>query len=99
MTVTRIDDYEVMYSANTFPPRIWLSNSGHWIGQLIFEPDGSVLPPNALVGGQANIYYHLENFQNVISLLQREKPMFLLFVGGGPGNEDGIMTTDHPPGH
>ena len=46
MTPALINDYEVMYSANTFPPRIWLLNLGKFIGQLIFHPDGSVLPPD-----------------------------------------------------
>lgn len=98
MAITRIDDYEVMYSANLFPPRVWLASSGKWIGQLIFQADGTVLPPDKMVGVQANVYYHLENFQNVITLLQREKPMYLLFNGSGPGNENGIMTTEIPPG-
>jgi hypothetical protein len=98
MAITKIDDYEVMYSANKFPPRIWLMKAGAWIGQLIFEADGSALPPDKLVGGQVNLYYHLENFQNTITLLQREKPMYLLFNGSGPGNENGIMTTEIPPG-
>jgi hypothetical protein len=46
MTPALINDYEVMYSANTFQPRIWLLNLGKFIGQLIFHPDGSVLPPD-----------------------------------------------------
>ena len=27
MPLTQIDTYEVMYSANTFPPRIWLKHA------------------------------------------------------------------------
>ena len=46
MTPALINDYEVMYSANTFQPRIWLLNLGKFTGQLIFHPDGSVLPPD-----------------------------------------------------
>jgi hypothetical protein len=98
MAITKIDDYEVMYSANKFPPRIWLMSSGKSIGQLIFEADGTALPPDSIVGGQVNLYYHLENFQNTITLLQHEKPMYLLFNGSGPGYENGIMTAEIPPG-
>ena len=89
---TQIDQYEVMYSANTFAPRIWLKNSGNFIGQLIFEPVGKPLPQDSNVNGQVNLFYHLEDFDNCIDLLRNEEPMYLLFNGTGPGNENGILT-------
>jgi hypothetical protein len=93
MALTQIDKFEVMYSANTFPPRIWLMNANNFIGQLIFMPDGSAVPQDSMVNGQANIYYHLENFENVIELLRNESSVSLLFSGSGGGNENGILTT------
>ena len=57
MATTLINDYEVMYSANAFPPRIWLSSAGKFIGQLIFHPDGTALPPDGLSGGQVNLQF------------------------------------------
>ena len=98
MPLTQIDEYEVMYSANAFPPRIWLKHAGKFIGQLIFSPNGSALPADAMVGGQANLHYHLANFANVIDLLRNEKPMYLLWTGGSPGNENAIKTTAEPLG-
>jgi hypothetical protein len=98
MALTPIDQYEVMYSANAFPPRIWLKDAGSYIGQLIFHPDGSALPADSKSGTQVNLHYHLENFANVIDLLRNEKPMYLLYVGSGPGNENGIKTTAEPLG-
>jgi hypothetical protein len=99
VTLTKIDEYEVMYSANKFPPRIWLKAvGGKFIGQLIFKPNGTALPQDAMVGGQANLYYHLEDFQNTIDLLRNEKPMYLLWVGTGPGDENGIKTTSEAVG-
>ena len=98
MATTLINDYEVMYSANTFVPRIWLLSGGKFIGQLIFHPDGSVLPPDSMVSGQANLQYHLEDFQNCAALLRNEKTVYLLYVGSGPGNENGLMTSAVPPG-
>lgn len=91
--LTQIDQYEVMYSSNTFVPRIWLKNSGNYIGQLIFEPDGKALPPDSMAGSQVNLYYHLEDFENTLDLLRHEAPMYLLYDGTGPGNENGIKTT------
>jgi hypothetical protein len=98
MPLTQIDEYEVMYSANTFSPRIWLKHAGKYIGQLTFYPNGSPLPPDGMSGGQANLSYHLANFENAIDLLRNEKPMYLLYSGSGPGFENGIKTTAEPLG-
>jgi hypothetical protein len=98
MPLTLIDQYEVMYSANSFVPRIWLKNSGNYIGQLIFEPDGSALPPDTNVNGEVNLFYHLEDFNNAIDLLRDESPMYLLFSGSGGGFENGIKSTPEAVG-
>jgi hypothetical protein len=92
VTTAKIDEYEVMYSSNKFPPRIWLKNAGKYIGQLIFQPNGATLPLDAVSGGQYNLYYHLDDFQNCIDLLRNEKPMYLLWAGPGAGNENAIKT-------
>ena len=96
MATTLINDYEVMYSANTFPPRIWLSSAGKFFGQLIFHPHGSALPPDSLLNGQVNVQYHLEDFQNCLSILHNEKTVYLLF--NGTGAENGLMTSQEVPG-
>ncbi len=93
VTITKIDEYEVMYSANKFVPRIWLNATGKYIGQLIFQPNSATLPADAMVGSQCNLYYHLADYQNCIDLLRNEKPMYLLWAGTGAGNENGIKTT------
>ncbi len=98
MPLTQIDKYEVMYSSGTFPPRIWLKQSGKYIGQLIFQANGAALPPDAMLGTQVNLHYHLENLETVLDLLRNEKPMYLLFSGSGPGFENGIKTTAEPLG-
>jgi len=98
VTTKKIDEYEVMYSANKFVPRIWLKSRGKYIGQLIFNPNGSALPPDKMSGNQVNLYYHLEDFQNVIDLLRNEQPLYLLYAGSGPGFENGIKTTAEPVG-
>ncbi len=98
MATTLINDYEIMYSANTFPPRIGLSSAGKFFGQLIFHPDGSALPPDALSNGQVNVQYHLEDFQNCAAILRNEKTVYLLYNGSGPGFENGLMTSQEAPG-
>ena len=96
MATTLINDYEVMYSANAFPPRIWLSSAGKFIGQLIFHPDGTALPPDGLSGGQVNLQYHLADFQNCAAILRNEKTVYLLY--NGSGFENGLMTSQETPG-
>jgi hypothetical protein len=93
MALTIIEEYEVMYSANAFVPRIWLKSSNRFIGQLIFMPNGRALPPDNMVNDQVNLYYHLDDYQNTIDLLRNEHPIYLLYSGSGSGNENGIKTT------
>ena len=88
MAVTAIDDYEVMYSSTPIMPRIWLISQGNFIGQLIFMPDGTLLPGDT----PGNLYYHLEDFENLLGILATDKPTYLLVAGTGPGNENGILT-------
>jgi hypothetical protein len=92
MALTTIDDYTVMYSANQFPPRIWLQAKSKFIGQLIFMPDNTPLPPDNVVNGQVNLYYHLENFSHALDLLETDTEVSLLFSGSGPGFENGLLT-------
>jgi hypothetical protein len=94
MPLTMIDQYEVMYSANTFAPRIWLKSGGKYIGQLVFRPNGASLPQDT----SGSLYYHLDDLQNVLDLLRNEKPMYWLFSGSGGGFENGVKTTPEAVG-
>ena len=94
MALTAIDNYEVMYSSAPFVPRIWLISQGNFIGQLIFMPDGSPLPGDT----PGNLYYHLEDFENLHEVLASDKPTYLLYAGTAPGNENGILTAPEPVG-
>jgi hypothetical protein len=98
MALTKIDEYEVMYSSNGFVPRIFLKSSNKFIGQLIFEPNGSALPPDNIVNNQFNLYYHLDDYENAVDLLRNEHPMYLLYSGSGGGFENGIKTTSEVVG-
>lgn len=98
MSLTRIDAYEVFYSANAFSPRIALKNAGAYIGQLVFLPDGAALPPDTNAKGQVVLYYHLDHYHNAIDLLRNEKPMYLYYNGSGGGFENGIKTMSEKVG-
>jgi hypothetical protein len=92
MAQTRIDAYEVLYSANGFSPRIALKNAGNYVGQMIFMPNDAALPADSVVNNQAQLHYHLDDFQNAIDLLRNEKPIYMYYNGSGGGFENGIKT-------
>lgn len=92
MAQVRVDAYEVLYSANSFSPRIALKNAGNYIGQMIFLPNGAALPADTLVNKQAQLHYHLDDFQNAVDLLRNEKPIYMYYNGSGGGFENGIRT-------
>jgi hypothetical protein len=95
---TPINNFEVIYSSNTFFPRIAIKNSGKIIGQLIFHPNGAGLPPDGIVDGQVNLHYHLDDFANALNLLRSEKTIFMLFAGSGPAFENALVTVEDPVG-
>ncbi|HZI71432.1 MAG TPA: hypothetical protein VFD60_09750 [Nitrososphaeraceae archaeon] len=91
MATTKIDGFEVVYSANGFVPRIWLKSGNKIIGQLVFQPDGTTLSAASIADSKVSIYYHLEDFPNIIDLLRNQKSMYLAY--GGEKFENGIKTT------
>jgi len=95
MPVIEIGAYQVQYAANTFVPRIWLKDKSNAnIGQLIFKPDGSPLPPD----NATNLYYHLSDYPHIMDLMRNEKPLFWHFAGSGPGFENAVRTSIEPQG-
>lgn len=98
MAQVRVDAYEVLYSANSFSPRIALKNAGNYIGQMIFLPNGAALPADTLVNKQAQLHYHLDDFQNAVDLLRNEKPIYMYYNGSGGGFENGIRTMNERVG-
>jgi hypothetical protein len=92
MPQTRIDAYEVLYSANGFSPRIALRNAGNYVGQMIFLPNGAALPADTVVNNQVQLHYRLDDFHNAVDLLRNEKPIYMYYNGSGGGFENGIRT-------
>ncbi len=89
-----IESYTVVYSANAFRPRIGLRQGAAFIGQCVFHPNGTTLPPDLQrPNGQVDLQYHLDDFHNILDLLRNEKPVFLNFNGIGPGFENNVNTS------
>ena len=96
--LTRVDAYEVFYSANAFPPRIALKGAGNYIGMMVFLPEGATLPVDTVTKGQVVLYYPVSHYANAIDLLRNEKPIYLYYTGSGSGFENGIKTMSEKVG-
>ncbi len=98
-TVKPVTSYVVIYSANGFRPRLALKDGKTNIGQLVFHPDGSALPPDQQApSGYITLHYHLQDFSNVLDLLRNEKPLSVVFSGSGGGFENTLQTGPEPVG-
>ena len=94
--VRQITTYSIVYSAN---PRITLINGNVLLGQLVFFPNGTTLPADSQsINGQVELHYHMDDFHNLVDILRNEEPVFLNFVGGGPGFINSIQTGSEPTG-
>jgi hypothetical protein len=93
---TQVEDYELLYTSNIWQPVIGLINSGNWFGQLVFYPNGTVLPPDGSVDGQTTLNYHLDDFANCYALLRHEEDVYLLYNGIEGTNM--LTTWDKVPG-
>ena len=108
-----IDNYSISYNDFRYPgsPTISLeSASGNSFGTLIFKPNNEILPGNTTImtgsppRQNMNLYYHLDDFQNIIDILRNENPVKLLcsHFAAPPGNPTdigvGIVTGTEPVG-
>ncbi len=100
MPTLQIHSYRIFFSSNTFNPRLWLYGAENKIiGQLVFHPEGSVLPADiARSNGTYDLMYHLSEYPMLLDMLRNEKPVYLLFNGAGPGWENAVTTANEPTG-
>lgn len=61
---------------------------------LNFLPSGSALPADYESGGVVYVYYHVEDFQNTIDLLESEYPASFNYSGSSGNN--GLITSAYP---
>ena len=97
-----INEYFVSFPTNS-PPEINLNSSGKNVGKLIFKPNGTILPSPTNPNGIVTLYYHFEDFQNIIDVLRNEKPVWLSFTCINPtippavGTSYGVIHTGNEP--
>jgi hypothetical protein len=102
-----IDNYVVVYHLKN-APKIALFSGNKPLGSLYFKPVGSTLPSNSYSTPPASgypyveLYYYLDEFQNVIDVLRNEKPLWLFYtimaMGTSTVLKSGLQTGSEPVG-
>lgn len=94
MAVAIITQYQVYYFSNTGVPRITLFAGPEISAHLYFHPNGATLPPDGWENSRtrplpiALLYYHRDDYTNILDLLRNEKPIHLYL-----GLKNAVLTT------
>jgi hypothetical protein len=90
----KIEDYKVTYATLSRGTRIGLTCERDFFGTLHFKPNGSTLPIETFPSrNHVCLYYHLDDFQNILDLLRNDIDSLYLFYGDeGTGYDCGIST-------
>ncbi|MBZ5723297.1 MAG: hypothetical protein LAO03_23420 [Acidobacteriia bacterium] len=96
---SNFDTYRLYYY--TAPQYYWgalvdLMNKGTWAGRLMFIREGFPIPANAPLGGVPVLNYPMNRFEDIMSILRYEKPLYVILnEANGIGH---IATSDEPVG-
>ncbi|MEC4684310.1 MAG: hypothetical protein VST71_01065 [Nitrospirota bacterium] len=72
------DSYKVWYySGHPYEALIYCYQGGHYVGRVVFFKEASPIPPNANYSSGPSIHYPLSRFNDIISILRYEKPLYL----------------------
>lgn len=72
------DSYKIWYySRHGYEALVYCYQGGVYVGRIVFFPDEGALPPNVNYASGPSIHYPLSRFNDVISILRYEKPLYL----------------------
>ncbi len=72
------DAYKVWYySGHPYEALIYCYQGGSYVGRIVFFREDSPIPPNANYSSGPSIHYPLSRFNDIISILRYEKPLYL----------------------
>ncbi len=77
------DSYQLfIYSGpSSYSAALQLDQAGVFQGRIAFIPEGTALPPNGTISplGTAvpSIFYHMSTFNDIITTLREETPLYL----------------------
>ena len=72
------DSYKVWYySGHPYEALIYCYQGGSYVGRIVFFKDDAAIPVNANYSSGPSIHYPLSRFNDVITILREEKPLYL----------------------
>ena len=72
------DAYKIWYySGHPYEALVYCYQTGAYVGRIVFFKDGASIPPNANFASGPSIHYPLSRFNDVITMLRHEKPLYL----------------------
>lgn len=97
--MNQFTSYTIYYY--TAPQYSWdvtvdLRNGNTWVGRILFIKAGQAIPANRMEGSAPILHYAITHFDNLMSILRHEKPLFInLNAANGIGT---ISTSAEPVG-
>jgi len=86
------DSYKIWYySSYSYESLIYCYQGGAYVGRMVFFSDDTPLPPNANYSSGPSIHYPISRFNDIVSMLRYEKPLYLFL---NLDNLIGILATD-----
>ena len=72
------DSYKYWYySGHPYEALIYCSQAGNYVGRIVFFNDDAAIPPNANYTSGPSIHFPLSRFNDIITMLRYEKPLYL----------------------
>lgn len=65
------------YSGHPYEALVYCYQAGAYVGRIVFFKDAASTPPNANFASGPSIHYPLSRFNDVITMLRYEKPLYL----------------------
>ena len=92
-TALKVEGYILSYSARPTPVHtITIHSASKAVAILHFRPDGSVLPANEMANGIIHLFYQAKEFSVVLDLIQKVKPLNVVFNPPSTGAFSGLNT-------
>jgi hypothetical protein len=87
------DRYKIWYSSgHPYEAHIYCYKVKSYRGRIVFFKDNSVVPPNHMAFKKCpSIHYKLSQFNDIISILRYEKPLYLFL---NLDNMVGLLSTE-----
>jgi hypothetical protein len=83
------DSYKIWYySGFSYEALIYVYRARKYVGRIVFFKDENQIPPNASYP-EPSIHYPIRKFDDVVSILREEKPLYLFLST----NKIGIIAT------